>query len=151
MNGMRCQYERELIRAEQTGEYSERLMEHERICANCREAVLLARALRRDANELAARYTPPSPERVWAAAERHRQMTALAQATRFLRVLKIAGVVYGLMVFLWGLHVLAARGIATSWLDGKSLNAVMEGAALAALFVGSGLWYTLRGDRQRAN
>lgn len=147
---MRCQYEAELIRALQTGEYSESLLQHERNCADCREAMMLARALRQDASDLAARYSPPSSGQIWAAAERHRHMAALARATRFLSVLRIAGLVYAVGFVGWGLYTLAARAIPLPGLDGKSLNAVMEGAGLAVLFAGSGLWYALRGDRQRA-
>ncbi|QNI33932.1 hypothetical protein H7849_08510 [Alloacidobacterium dinghuense] len=126
-------------------------MAHQKNCADCREAAMLAQALQQDASELATRYMPPSAERVWAAAERHRQMAALARATRFLHILRIAGLVYAVIFALWGLHVLAARGIVAPWLDGKSLNVVMEGAGLAVLFVGSGLWYTLRGERRQAS
>jgi len=149
MNAMRCQYETEMIRAIETGECSESLMAHQKNCAACREAVMLAQMLRRDASELATRYVPPSSERVWWVAERHRQMAALARATRFLRLLKIAGLAYSAVIIVWVLHVLTERGVGASWIEGKSVTAVIEGAGLAVLFVASGLWYTLRVDRRR--
>lgn len=149
MNAMQCQYEAEAIRALETGEQPESLMAHQKNCSACREAVMLAQMMRKDADELATRYVLPSAERVWAVAERHRQMAALARTARFLRILKIMGAVYGLVFVLWGVHALAMRGIVARGLDGKSMNAVLEGAGLAVLFVGSGLWYTLRGDRQQ--
>lgn len=145
---MRCQYEAELIQALRTGILPETLIEHQKSCVDCREAMKVAQALQRDASELADRYVPSSPRQILAAAERHRRMAALAQATRFLLVLRIAGVLYALGFAFWGLNALAVRGIVAPWLDGKSLNTVMEGAGLAMLFVCSGLWYTLRGDRR---
>lgn len=148
MSAMRCRYESETIRALQTGVLSEALIEHQKRCADCRQEVMVAEALQWDARGLAIRYTPPSSGQIWAVAERHRRTAALARATRFLLALKIAGMVYAVVFVLWGLHALAAHGIPAPWLEGKSLNTVMEGAGLAMLFVSSGLWYMLRGDKQ---
>jgi predicted anti-sigma-YlaC factor YlaD len=155
MNAMRCRYESETIRAFHHGELqpgacSEALIQHQKECPVCREAVVVAQALRRDAEELAARYTPPPSAQILAAAERHRRMESLARATRFFRVLKIAGMVYAAVFVLWGLHSLTGHGgVVLPGLDGKSLNATLEGAGLAAIFVGSGLWYALRRDERR--
>jgi predicted anti-sigma-YlaC factor YlaD len=150
MIAMRCRFENETIRALQTGAPSENLIEHQKTCAACRDTVVVAQALRRDAGDLAARYAPPSSALVWAAAERHRKMAALMRATRFLHALKVAGVVYVAVLVFWGIHALAVRGgVIVSGLDPKLLNATIEGAGLAALLVGSGLWYTLRRDERR--
>jgi|ERR1700722_1212432 predicted anti-sigma-YlaC factor YlaD len=150
MNAMRCRYENEMIRALQTGALSENLIEHQKSCADCRDSVSVAQALRRDTNDLAARYTPPPAAQMWAAAERSRKMAALARATHFLRALKIAGVVYVAVLIFWGIHALAVHGgVLVSGLDPKLLSATIEGAGLAALLVGSGLWYTLRRDERR--
>jgi hypothetical protein len=150
MNAMRCRYENETIRALQTGALSEALVEHQTGCADCRDAVIVAQALRRDADDLAAQHIPPSSALVWAAAERHRRMTALERAARFLRALKVAGVVYAAVLVFWGLHLLVEHGgVIVPGLDPKSLNATMVGAGLAVLFIGSGVWYTLRWDERR--
>ena len=146
---MRCRYESETIRALQTGACSESLKEHQRNCAECRDEIVVAQALRRDASDLAARHTPPASATIWAAAERHRRMMALARATRFLRAMKVAGVIYAAVLVAWGLYALAGHGGMTlPGLDPKSLNAAIRGAGLAALFVSSGLWYTLRRDER---
>lgn len=147
MNAMRCRYESEMIRALQAGALSESLIAHQKDCADCRDAVMVAQALRQDESDLVARYTPPPAAQVWAAAERHRRMAMLERAGRFLRALKIAGVVYVAVLVLWGIHALSERGV--PGLDPKLLNTVIEGAGLAVLLVGSGLWYTLRGDERR--
>jgi len=149
MNAMRCRYENEMIRALQTGAWSESLIEHQKNCADCRDAVVLAQALRRDANDVAARYAPPPSAQVWAAAERRRRMAALERATRFVFALKIAGLIYAAVLVLWGVRALAVHGVIVPGLDSKLLNTAIEGAGLAALLVGSGLWYTLRGDERR--
>jgi hypothetical protein len=126
------------------------LIEHQKSCADCRDAVTVAQALRRDAGDLVARYAPPPPALVWAAAERHRKMAALARATRFLRALKVAGALYAAVLVAWGMRWLAGHGgLMLPGLDAKSLDVAIEGAAVAALFVGSGLWYVLRRDEQR--
>ncbi len=148
MNAMRCRYENEMIRALQGGALSESLMEHQKVCADCRDAVGVAQALRRDASDLAARHTPPPSAQVWAAAERHRRMAALERATRFVSALKIAGLVYAVVLALWGLHALAVRRVLLPELDAASLNATIAGASLAVLFVGGGLWYALRRDER---
>ena len=146
---MRCRYESETIRALQTGACSESLREHQKSCADCRDAVVVAQALRRDASDLAARHTPPASATIWAAAERHRRMMGLARATRFLRAMKVAGVVYAAVLVAWALYALAGHGgMTVPGLDAKSLNATIIGAGLAVLFVGSGLWYTLRRDER---
>jgi hypothetical protein len=148
---MRCRYENETIRALQSGALSESLIEHQKSCADCRDAVKVAQALRRDAGDLAARYAPPPSAAIWAATERHKRMTALARATRFLRVMKAAGLIYAAVLVAWVLYSLAGHdGVAMPGLDGKSLDAAIAGAGLAALFVGSGLWYTLRRDERSA-
>jgi hypothetical protein len=150
MTVMRCRYENELIQALQAGILSESLIAHQQSCAECREAVAVSQALRRDASSLVVRYTPPPSSQVWAAAERHRRMAALERATLFLRALKVAGVIYIAVLAFWGIHALAARGgVTVPGLDPKLLSATIEGAGLAALLVGSGLWYTLRGDKRR--
>jgi hypothetical protein len=147
---MRCRYENETIEALHSGVFSERLMEHRKGCAVCRDAAAVAQALRRDAGELAARHTPPPFAQVLAAAERHRKMAALARAVHLLRALKVAGLVYAALLVFWGLHFLAAHGgTILPGLDAKSLNAAMVGAGLAVLFVGSGLWYALGRDERR--
>lgn len=146
---MRCRYESETIQALQTGKLSNALIEHQKICADCRDAVMVAYALRQDASDLDVRYDPPSSAMVWAAAERHRKMAALARATRFLHALKIAGIVYAAFLVFWALYSLATHGVTVPGLDVKPLNVVIEGAGLAAFFVGSGLWYTLRHDERR--
>ncbi|HYK34608.1 hypothetical protein [Alloacidobacterium sp.] len=148
---MRCKYESETMRALYTGAPSNALIEHQKNCTDCRETVLVAEALRQDASDLASRNTPPSLAVVWAEAERHRQMAALARATRFLNILKIAGVVYGVVFIFWALYSLAAHGLTMPGLDVRSSNAVIEGAGLAMLFIGSGLWYTLRRDERLTN
>jgi predicted anti-sigma-YlaC factor YlaD len=146
---MRCRYENETIRALQTGAFSESLKEHQKSCADCRDAVAVAQALRRDASDLVERHTPPTSATIWAAAERHRRMVALARATRFLRAMKVAGVVYAAVLVAWGVYWLAGHGAMTvPGLDAKSFNATIGGAGLAVLFVGSGLWYTLRRDER---
>ncbi len=150
MNAMRCRYGNEMIRALQTGALSASLVEHQKSCGACRDAMLVGQALRHDASDLAARHIPPPSAHVWAAAERHYQMAALVRATRFLNVLKVAGVVYTVVLIFWGLRVLAAHsGTIMEGLDPKSLNATIEGAVLAVVFIGSGLWYTLRRDDRR--
>ncbi len=68
MNAMRCRYENETIRALQTGALSESLIAHQKGCAVCRDAAVVAQALQRDASDLAARFTPPPSAQVWAAA-----------------------------------------------------------------------------------
>jgi predicted anti-sigma-YlaC factor YlaD len=146
---MRCRYENETIRALGTGAFSESLKEHQKSCAECRDAVAVAQALRRDASDLAARHIPPASAMILAAAERHRRMMALARATRFLRAMKVAGVVYVAVLVVWGVYSLAGHGgMTVPGLDAKSLNATIGGAGLAVLFVGSGLWYTLRRDER---
>lgn len=146
---MRCRYENETIRALQTGACSESLREHQKSCADCRDAVAVAQALRRDASDLAARHTPPASATIWAAAERHRRLMVLARATRFLRAMKVAGLVYVTVLVAWGVYALAGHGgMPVPGLDAKSLNATIIGAGLAVLFVGSGLWYTLRKDER---
>ena len=157
MNAMRCRYESETIQALksgalQSGTCSETLIQHQQNCVVCREAIVVAKALRQDANKLAARYTPPPSGQILAAAERHRRIEALARATRFLRILKIAGLVYVAVFVLWGLHSLTGHGgINLPGLDGKSLNTALEGAGLAVICVGSGLWYALRRDERRTS
>jgi hypothetical protein len=146
MIAMRCRYENEMIRALQTGALSESLMEHQEGCADCRDAVVVAQALRRDAGDLAARHAPPLPTQILAVAGRRRRMAALERAMRFVFALKIAGLVYAAVLALWGLHALAVRGVVLPGLDAASLNATVAGAGLAVLFVGGGLWYALRGD-----
>ena len=150
MNAMQCRYETEMIRALQAGPLPENLIAHQKSCAECREALTVAQALRRDASGLGARYTPPPSAQVWTAAERHRRFAALERATHFLRALKVAGVIYIAVLAIWGIHALAVRGgVAVPGLDPKLLSATIEGAGLAALLVGSGLWYTLRGDKRQ--
>jgi predicted anti-sigma-YlaC factor YlaD len=149
MNAMGCGYEDETIRALETDARSASLIEHQKSCASCRDAVLVAQALRQDANKLAARYTPPSSVQMWATAARHRRMAALERASSFVFALKIAGLVYAAVLIVWGVHALVVRGIVPPGLDAKWLNATITGAGLAVLFVGSGLWYTLRGDSRR--
>ncbi len=76
-------------------------------------------------------------------------MAALERATGFVFALKIAGLIYAAVLVLWGAHALAVRGgVIVSGLDPKLLSATIEGAGLAVLLVGSGLWYTLRGDKR---
>lgn len=146
---MRCRYENETIRALQTGVCSESLRAHQKSCADCRDAVIIAQALRRDASDLAVRHTLPAAATILAAAERHRRMMALARATRFLRAMKVAGVIYATVLVAWGVYALAGHGgMTVPGLDAKSLNATIIGAGLAVLFVGSGLWYTLRRDER---
>ncbi len=131
---MRCRYESETIRALQTGACSESLREHQKSCADCRDAVAIAQALRRDASDLAARHTPPASATIWAAAERHRRMMALARATRFLRAMKVAGVVYAAVLVAWALYALSGHGgMTVPGLDAKSLNATIMGAGLAVV------------------
>ena len=150
MNAMRCQYESEMIRALRAGALSETQIAHQRSCADCRDAVLVAQALQQDASEMAVRYAPPSSAMVWAMAERRRRMAALTRAMRFLNVLKIAGVVYVAVLVFWAVHSLPGLGgVTLPGLDGKLLNATIEGVGLAVLLVGSGLWYALRRDEQQ--
>ena len=152
MNAMRCQYESEMIRALQVGALTETQIAHQKSCADCRDAMLVVQALQRDASDITARYTPPSSAMVWAAAERQRRMAALVRAMRFLNVLKIAGVVYVAVLVFWALHSVTVRGVVTlPGLDGKLLNTTIEGAGLAVLLVGSGLWYMLRRDERLTN
>jgi hypothetical protein len=151
MNSMRCRYESEMIRALKTGALSESLIEHQRNCSICREVAVVAQALLQDASDLAPRYTPPLPAWILAAAERHRRMAALERATRFVSALKIAGLIYAVVLALWGLHALAVRRVLLPELDAASLNATIEAAGLALLFVGGGLWYALRRDERLPN
>jgi predicted anti-sigma-YlaC factor YlaD len=148
MNAMRCRYESEMIRALKTGALSESLIEHQKSCSICREVAVVAQALLRDADDLAARHTPPLPSQILVAAERRRRMAALERATRFVFALKIAGLVYAAVLALWGLHALAVRGVLLPGLNTASLNATMAGAGLAVLFVSGGLWYALRRDER---
>jgi hypothetical protein len=148
MNAMRCRYENEMIRALGAGALSESLMEHQKGCADCRDAIVVAQALRRDAGDLAARLSPPRSAQVWAAAERHRRMAALERATRFVFALKIAGLIYAAVLVLWGVRTLAVRAVMLPGLNAGSLNATITGAGLAVLFVGGGLWYALRRDER---
>ena len=148
---MRCRYEGEMIRALKTGALSESLIEHQRNCSICREVAVVAQALLQDASDLAPRYTPPLPAQILAAAERHRRMAALERATRFVSALKIAGLIYAVVLALWGLHALAVRRVLLPELDAASLNATIEAAGLALLFVGGGLWYALRRDERLPN
>ena len=148
MNAMRCRYENEMIRALQAGALSESVIEHQKVCADCRDAVVVAQALQEDAGDLAARHTPLPSAQVWAAAERYRRMAALQQAAHFVFALKIAGVVYAAVLVLWGVRALAARGLVLPGLNAGSLNATITGAGLAVLFVGGGLWYALRRDER---
>ena len=109
MIAMRCRYENEMIRALQTGALSESLMEHQKGCAACRDAMVVAQVLRRDAGEVAARHTLPPPVQVWAASSRHRRMAALQRAARFVFALKIAGLIYAAVLVLWGVRALVAQ------------------------------------------
>lgn len=146
---MRCEREGETIEALRSGSWPDELLAHCGQCADCRQARLVASALHRDADQLQARSGPPPAMRVWAAVQRRQRIAALERATRFLRILKIAGVVYAAVFFFWSLHSLRglALGSLMPGLNGRALNESILAAGLAVVFIGSGLWYALRRDR----
>lgn len=149
MNAMPCKHEGEMIAALRSGAWAAELLEHCSGCSECRQTRLVAEALHRDAEMLQASSGPPPAVRVWAAVQRQQGMAALERATRFLRVLKVAGVVYAAVFLFWSLRSLPnlAPGSLLSGLNGRALNESMIAAGLAVLFIGSGLWYALRRDR----
>jgi hypothetical protein len=149
MNTMPCAFEIETIRASQTGSASPELLRHQQGCPHCGAALQIARIFHQDAEYLSEHAAPPPAAQVWAAAGRRRRAIALERATILLRILKVSGLVYAAVFIVWAANALAnlRGGFVPPVLDGKALNASLEGAVLAALCVGIGLCYTLRHDR----
>ncbi len=150
---MPCKFEGEMVRAQHSGTWTSGLLRHQEACADCREVLRLMQTLHQDAIGLAADCVPLPAKRVWLEAEQRRRKTALARAAISVRVLKTSGLVYALFFALWAVHALLGTrsGFSLPRLDGKAVNASLEGIALAALCIGMGLVYALRRDRLPAD
>ncbi|GGH12298.1 hypothetical protein [Silvibacterium dinghuense] len=157
-----CGRESEVLRAVRTGglEAQPALQAHVDTCVDCARTVKLAAAFRQDAAQLVGVATVPDVARVWRRAEQRRKEMALARAATIFRVLRVAGVIYGLAVAMWLLHVLPAwmgSGMATvstselipvhaPHLEPSMLGYMLGGLAAVVACVGSGLWMALRED-----
>ena len=151
MNAMSCKFEAEVIGALRTGNWSASLLDHKEHCPDCREAILVAEAMQQDAAWIQAKAEPPSVSQVWALSQRRRREAAMERATRWVRILKVAGWLYASIFVVWGLHLLprlASDSFLTA-LNPKALDESVAAAVLAAVFIGSGLWYALRGDQRQ--
>jgi hypothetical protein len=157
MTAMQCKFEGETIRALRSGSWPAELVQHCGECPDCREALQVAQALLEDAGGLnlpsAIHSGPPPAAQVWSAVQRRRKLAALDGATRILRVLKVAGVIYTAVFLLWVVRTLP--GVATESvlpaLNGKALTSSVAGGCFAVLCVVSGLFYTLLKDERRSN
>lgn len=156
MTAMQCKFEGETIRAYRSGSWPAELVRHCAQCADCRESLQVARALLADAGSLdlpaAIHAGPPPAAQVWSAVQRRRKLDALDRATRVLRVLKIAGVVYAAVFLLWAVRTLpgvAAESVLPA-LNGRALSTSVAGGCVALLCVVSGLFYTLLKDERRS-
>jgi hypothetical protein len=68
------------------------------------------------------------------------------------RILKVSGFVYALLFGLWVARELGrAHGAALPHLDGTAWSASIGGLALAAVCLGTGLVFALRGERLGQN
>ena len=151
MNAMSCKFEAEVIGALRSGNWSATMLDHKDHCLDCREAILVAEAMQQDAAWIQAKAEPPSVSQVWALSQRRRREVAIERATRWVRILKVAGWLYASIFVVWGLRLLprlASDSFLTA-LDPKALDESVAAAALAAVFIGSGLWYALRGDQRQ--
>ena len=147
---MPCKFEDEMIRALRSDTWPSELLRHKESCADCREALRIAAALQADASALSARAELPPAMQIWAAVENRRRTTALDRAMVCVRILKISGFAYALLFALWAAHALGgAHGIALPHLDGTAWSASIGGLALAAVCLGTGLVFALRGERLR--
>jgi hypothetical protein len=153
MTAMQCKFEGETIRAYRSGSWPAELVQHCAQCPDCRESLQVAQTLLEDAGRLnlpsAIHSGPPPAPQVWSAVQRGRKLAALDRATRILRVLKVAGVIYAAVFLIWTLQTLpglAPQAILPG-LTGKALTDSVAGAGFAAIFVCGGLVYALRRDR----
>jgi hypothetical protein len=149
MNAMPCKFEAEMIRAMRSGNWSATLLDHREHCPDCREAIFVAEAMQHDSAWIQARAEPPSATQVWALSQRRQREAAMERATRWVRILKIAGWLYAAIFVVWGLRLLPSFATDTllSSLNGKPLDESVAGAVFAAICVGSGFWYAVRRDR----
>ncbi|MBB6143342.1 hypothetical protein HNQ77_001286 [Silvibacterium bohemicum] len=149
MSAMRCKFEGEMIRAQRSGAWPAALLRHKDACADCRQALEIAPALRSDAAKLKARAELPPAMQLWAAVQRRQRVSALDRAERVVRVLKGAGLLYAVIFIAWGMRALSAHA-GESMLPGltaKTMTESIAGAGFAAVFVCSGLWYAVRRDK----
>jgi hypothetical protein len=151
MNAMPCQFEAEILRTLRSGNWSAALLDHKEHCPDCREVILVAEAMQQDAVRLQLQAEPPSVTQVWALSRRRQREEAMERATRWVRVLKLAGWLYASIFLVWGLRLLP-KAASDSWLtvlNPKALDESVAAAILAAIFVASGVLYALRSDQRQ--
>jgi hypothetical protein len=150
---IRCEREDETIRALRSGSWPSDLLQHHEHCLDCRQTRQVAQALQQDAALFQSHSVPHPAIHVWSAVQRRQKLAAFDRTTRFLRLLKVAGILYATIFVLWSLRALP--GLPTEsllpGLTGKALSDSLAGAGLAAIFVCSGLIYALRRDRPSTN
>lgn len=146
---MRCEREGETIRALRSGSWPSDLLQHHEHCPDCRQTRQVAQALQQDAAPLQSHSGPRPAVHVWSAVQRRQKLAAFDRATRFLRLLKVAGILYAAVFVLWSLRALPGLPAESflPGLTGKALSDSLAGAGLAAIFVCGGLIYAMRRDK----
>lgn len=117
----------------------------------------LAALLRHDAARLAASAALPAAAQIFHEAELRRQKLALARVAMIFRVLRVAGITYGVSIVAWLLHLLMRpeiRGAVQSrmspalpHLDTASTSYIAGGLVTLTACIAFGIWITLRDDR----
>jgi hypothetical protein len=146
MKQMGCEHENGMVRALQTGEWSEDLRLHVAGCRDCSQALQLAEALRAGARRAEERFNPPDPHWILQRSRRMAREIAVRRTTRLLTAMRTLAVVYVAAVAVWLLRGFAAiqyRELAAT-LHGASSEFALIGAAVAGFCVLGGLWPILR-------
>jgi hypothetical protein len=145
---MPCKRESETLQALRSKEWPAELLLHRENCPDCFEAFRVGEIFRRDSADLPAEF--PAARHIWVEAQRRQRIAVLERTSRIFLALKVAGVLYAIAFLIWCLHSIA--GVTSSTLFPTLSRAVLVetilGVGLAVLCVGSGLWYTLRGDER---
>lgn len=145
---MPCKHESETLQALRSNEWPAELLLHRESCLDCSEVFRVGAMLRRDSAALQTEL--PSAMQVWAEAQRRQRIAVLERTSRIFLALKVAGVLYAIAFLFWCLHSMVGVTGSTllPTLSRTVLVEVVLGIGLAGLCVGSGLWYTLRGDER---
>lgn len=151
MKQMGCEQERGVVRAQETGEWSEELRLHVEGCGDCGEALRVAGALRDEGRRAEAQCRLPDAHWILERARRRARAMAVARVSRMLMAARMVAAGYVAVVVCW-----VARGYAESQyrqvasaMQGGAGGFALMGAAAAAVCVAVGLWPILRAGSVR--
>jgi hypothetical protein len=151
MKLMGCEHEAGVIRAMQTGEWTEDQRRHADGCQDCREALRLAEALRGEARHAEIHCNPPDPHWILQRWRRMAREIAVRRLAWILAAMRILAAIYVAAAAGWLLRGYAEvqyREIASA-LHGASSEFALMATTVAAVCVVAGLWPILCDDAQR--